>query len=229
MDCLAKKIPVTPNSQASQPPQKPSAKRPVRGSGIGTSALEITTGPKTNSGLPKGTKPSAISVDIPNCELETIHLSEKIKTLEASLSASQAENLEIRTRHSTFLSEMEEKNNQITVLIGHLEVKDFLIAQLKQELSVAIETHPCDPSQTSREQVTQSTQTDRDITTTTTTTTNNSLKHQAAWGQHSYARSSSSLIYLKPLSLHTPRKFPFPLNLYLWHPPNPDKEDLLSV
>ena len=33
------------------------------------------------------------------------------------------------------------------------------------------------------------------------TTTNNSLQHQAAWGQHSYARSSSNLIYLKPPSL----------------------------
>ena len=31
---------------------------------------------------------------------------------------------------------------------------------------------------------------------TTTTTTNNSLQHQAAWGQHSYARSSSNLIYV---------------------------------
>ena len=45
--------------------------------------------------------------------------------------------------------------------------------------------------------------------TDTTTTTNNSLQHQAAWGQHSYARSSSNLIYLKPPSLHPPRKFPF--------------------
>ena len=58
---------------------------------------------------------------------------------------------------------MEEKNNQIKVLTGHLEVKDFLIAQLKQELSVAIETRPCDPSQIPRDQVTQSTQTDKDI------------------------------------------------------------------
>ena len=58
---------------------------------------------------------------------------------------------------------MEEKNNQIKVLTGHLEVKDFLIAQLKQELSVTIKTRPYDPSQTSRDQVTQSTQTDKDI------------------------------------------------------------------
>ena len=64
---------------------------------------------------------------------------------------------------------------------------------------------------------------------TTTITTNNSLQHQAAWGQHSNARSSSNLIYLKHPSLHPPRKFPFPLNLYLLHPPNPDKDDLLSV
>ena len=87
-----------------------------------------------------------VSVDIPNYESETIRLSEKIKTLEASLLACQAENLEFRTRHSTFLSEMEKKNDQIKVLTGHLEVKDFLIAQLKQELSLAIEIHPCDPS-----------------------------------------------------------------------------------
>ena len=40
-----------------------------------------------------------------------------------------------------------------------------------------------------------------------TTTTNNSLQHQAAWGQHSYAYSSSNPIYSKPLSLHLPRKF----------------------
>ena len=80
MDCLAKTIPVTPKSQASQPPQKPSAKRPVRGSGIGTSLPQITTGPKTNSELLKGTKPSAVSVDIPNYESEIIRLSEKIKT-----------------------------------------------------------------------------------------------------------------------------------------------------
>ena len=51
--------------------------------------------------------------------------------------------------------------------------------------------------------------------TTTTNNNNNSLQHQADQGQHSYARSSSYLIYLKPPSLHPPRKFPFPLNLYL--------------
>jgi len=66
MECLAKKIPVTPKSQASQPPQKPSAKRPVKGSEIGTSSPQIITGSKTNSDIPKGTKPSAASVDIPN-------------------------------------------------------------------------------------------------------------------------------------------------------------------
>ena len=108
MSCK-KKIPVTPKSQAYRPPQKPSAKRPVRGSGIGTSSPQITMGPKTTFELPKGSKPSAVSVDIPNYESETIRLSEKIKTLDASLLACQAENLEIRKRHSTFMSEMGEK------------------------------------------------------------------------------------------------------------------------
>ena len=145
---------MTPKSQAYRPPQKPSAKRPVRGSGIGTSSPQTITGPKTNFDIPKGTKPSVVSVDIPNYESETTRLSEKIKTLDASLLACQEENLEIRTRHSTFLSEVEEKNNQINVLRGHLEVKDFFIAQLKQELSVAIVTHPCNPSQTICDQVT---------------------------------------------------------------------------
>ena len=62
-----------------------------------------------------------------------------------------------------------------------------------------------------------------------TITTNNSLQYQAAWGQHSYTYSSSNLIYSRPLYLRLPRKFPFPLNLYLWHPPTPDDDDLLSV
>ena len=48
----------------------------------------------------------------------------------------------------------------------------------------------------------------------TTTTTNNSSQQEAAWGQHSYANSSSIAICSKPPSLHPPRKFPFPLNLF---------------
>jgi hypothetical protein len=76
MDCHAKKkIPVTPKSQASQPLPKPCAKRPLRGSGNGTSSPQITTRLKTNSELPTGTKPSAVSVDI-NYESEKIRLSE---------------------------------------------------------------------------------------------------------------------------------------------------------
>ena len=56
-----------------------------------------------------------------------------------------------------------------------------------------------------------------------TTTTNNSPQHQATWGQQSYVRSTSIPICSRLLSLHTPRKFPFPLNLSLWHPFTPDR------
>ena len=52
-----------------------------------------------------------------------------------------------------------------------------------------------------------------------TTATNNLIKHQAAWGQHSYPRSSSIEIFSKPTSLQAPRMVSFPLNRFLWHPP----------
>ena len=41
-----------------------------------------------------------------------------------------------------------------------------------------------------------------------TSAVNRLVQHQATWGQHSYARSSSSLIYSKRSSLNPPRKFP---------------------
>ena len=46
------------------------------------------------------------------------------------------------------------------------------------------------------------------------------MKHQPAWGQHSYASSSSILICSKSPSLYPLRKFLFPLITSL-HPPIP--------
>ena len=63
--------------------------------------------------------------------------------------------------------------------------------------------------------------------TNTTTTNNSSLQHQTAWDQHSYAGSSSNLIYSRLPSLHPPRKFTFPFNLSLQDPPTPTGDDLL--
>jgi len=42
-----------------------------------------------------------------------------------------------------------------------------------------------------------------------TATTNSSLQHLTAWGQHSYACSSSILMYAKPPTLQSPKKFPY--------------------
>jgi len=63
----------------------------------------------------------------------------------------------------------------------------------------------------------------------TTTNTTNSLQHQANRDSHRYGRSSSIQIYSNPPSLHSPKKFPFPLNLSLQHPPAQFRNDPVFV
>ena len=61
----------------------------------------------------------------------------------------------------------------------------------------------------------------------TTTTTDKWLQPLAARGQPIHARSSFSLIYLNSLSLNTPKKFLFLLNLSLLNSFTPLRDDLV--